>query len=484
MHLQPATATNQIKLTEQNQLITNNVVIKQETDKKPKVNKFSFQQQLNADISAAAKPDCKTPFKNCNDACKRLLRYHVFYQPDLEEEKLNKFDEDFENLSEYLLYKKESLYRRFQFNILKLSMKTHSTAENIMLDKEFIEQEKASLKEDKELIEKGDKLELPEPSFELKEKIRQMVDEELNNEEQERNKKRKSDELDSSTNTSQVSYLKVKKTDNLIGTGVNESEDEEDDSESSGNEESNDMHEFNKYLDNLNEDINQIGDLSPLYNNSNSYTSIMQHPQDNSNTFNQLFNQDWPVSSNEANKTVQDQTTKSTSWVQEDAVAVESILDGEVVDQLSSNQMNSNPLGNHQQPNAYVDHEHHLPDEFNETDPLSSSQAHQINANIYDQKSSQLNMNSDSDTQMESAINSILDFITPSASNENGLVVGTDQLSSNGFNFDNNLTSNSQLSFSQSNSYSMPGINMNNRSNLINDYGNDQVIEEAVKSIL
>ncbi len=43
----------------------------------------SIQQQLSVDQSAALKPDTKRPFKSRDDACKRLLRYHVFNAPTM-----------------------------------------------------------------------------------------------------------------------------------------------------------------------------------------------------------------------------------------------------------------------------------------------------------------------------------------------------------------------------------------------------------------
>ena len=50
----------------------------------------SFQQQAAADQSAAIRPDTKSPFKSRGDACKRLLRYHVFNTPVPSEEQLSK----------------------------------------------------------------------------------------------------------------------------------------------------------------------------------------------------------------------------------------------------------------------------------------------------------------------------------------------------------------------------------------------------------
>lgn len=460
---------------------------------KTKSHKFSFQQQLSADCSTASKPDTKTPFKNYNDACRRLLRYHVFYQEDIKKEKLDKFDNDFEVLSQYLLYKREMLYRRYQMNILKLAMKSHSSAENIMLNKMFVEEEKISLKEDKETIAKGNYLDLPEPPYEWREKINSLVEEEIAkyNEEQE-SKKRKHDESDQTNEQDDLKNLKKSDLPSVLTN--NESEDEED-SEASG-EESNDMHEFNKYLDNLNDEINQIDGLSPLYTNSNSYNSMMQIADHQTSTTNQSdTNLQSSHHSNAFNLFTPNWQT--TDKVQEDAVAVESILSGEV-DQSESNYIDSNL--NHL--DEFNDEEHE-----NENNQLDFNQStgddlifdHPKNEN----STGHLKMNSDNDMQMQSAIDSILDILEPPSanvtSNENGIssshddgtgLVDGDQLGSNGFivNFDTNLTSSSRVNFSQQSDYSSSivsiGLQPSRPSNAFGtDHYNDQV-DEAVKSIL
>lgn len=453
---------------------------------KSKHKSISFQQQISADLSAACKPDIRTPFKNCGDACKRLLRYHVFHQSDLSDKKSDEFDKDFEVLSQYLLYKKEQMFRRFQYNILKLSMKPHSTAENILLEKSFLEQERERLKADKELAEKGDLLDLAEPPFELREKLNAMVEEELEKQGSD-SKKRK---VEDGTEDNELG--KIRKSDLTEPPPPPPAQAEDDESEASNEEESSELNEFNKYLDNLN-DINPIEGLSPLYNNSNSYNSMMQitdHQTNqsdqshhhHSNSFQTMFDEDWNNSE-----------TGNPANGAEDAVAVESILDGDVVNQQQQQQ---------QQPAQSSNFDHDFEDEVG-TSSLTNSNGDLL----FDQKSNQMGLNSENDMQMESAINSILDILVPPtnpAGTENGMsslhnsnMVGSDgSLSSNGFNFDG--ASGSQVSFSQ-NSYlqTMPSIGshgshsgmagLQSRPNTCpghNDYGNDSVLDEAVKSIL
>lgn len=122
---------------------------------------FSFQQQLLADQTAAARPDTKNPFRNRNDACKRLLRYHVFYQDDVPDYKVQQFDNDFEVLSRHLLQRKENLYRKFQSHMLKLSMQESRPGESVMVNQMFVDTETTQLKQDKEFVAQGGQLYLP-----------------------------------------------------------------------------------------------------------------------------------------------------------------------------------------------------------------------------------------------------------------------------------------------------------------------------------
>ncbi|KAH7638664.1 hypothetical protein HUG17_2697 [Dermatophagoides farinae] len=138
---------------------TNPVIVKQE---KPKSNILkAIQSQLHADQNTALHPDCRTPFRSRDDACKRLLRYHVFDQQQLSEKQMQKFDELFEQASQTLLYKRKQLYDKFRFLILKDSMKSSPSSEQIMVNRMIINEETVALKLDKELVASGGVLDLP-----------------------------------------------------------------------------------------------------------------------------------------------------------------------------------------------------------------------------------------------------------------------------------------------------------------------------------
>uniref|UniRef100_A0A6G1S9K1 Uncharacterized protein KIAA0240 n=2 Tax=Aceria tosichella TaxID=561515 RepID=A0A6G1S9K1_9ACAR len=106
--------------------------------------------QLKADQNAALNPQTKQPFKSLEDACKRLLRYHVFDTETVSETKIREVDEIFEAAVESLLSRKQAIYDKFKYLILKQSMKNVPMSEEVMLEQVFVNDELAYLKGEKE----------------------------------------------------------------------------------------------------------------------------------------------------------------------------------------------------------------------------------------------------------------------------------------------------------------------------------------------
>ena len=73
----------------------------------PPINKSKkiawVESQIKKDQQEAVNPNYKTPFRSKEDACKRLLRYHVFDDTDIDSDELRELDDDFEIKSEFLL---------------------------------------------------------------------------------------------------------------------------------------------------------------------------------------------------------------------------------------------------------------------------------------------------------------------------------------------------------------------------------------------
>nr|XP_037288838.1 LOW QUALITY PROTEIN: mucin-5AC-like [Rhipicephalus microplus] len=115
----------------------------------------AFHQRLMEDQNGAVTPDTKTPFRSRRDTCERLLRYHVYNSELPREEDLHKTDELFAEVSERLLGESRKLYQKFHYLMLKEGMRECSTAEKIMVDKFFIKHETDALIAEKQAAEEG-----------------------------------------------------------------------------------------------------------------------------------------------------------------------------------------------------------------------------------------------------------------------------------------------------------------------------------------
>ncbi|GAB6028969.1 glioma tumor suppressor candidate region protein 1 [Chamberlinius hualienensis] len=124
-----------------------------------------IHQKLAADHNAVLCPDHKTPFNSKDDAIRRLLPYHVLVGRTMNTQDLEKADEMYDSVSEQILDKMQGLFDKYRYLILKESMKMNSTAEEVMLDKMFIQEETAALERDKQSVKEGKELDLPPPHW-------------------------------------------------------------------------------------------------------------------------------------------------------------------------------------------------------------------------------------------------------------------------------------------------------------------------------
>lgn len=67
-------------------------------------------------------PDTCTPFQSTSDACKRLIRYHVFNEQLLSQQDLEKADEFFEATAKHLLDKFRQMLNKYRYLLLMESM--------------------------------------------------------------------------------------------------------------------------------------------------------------------------------------------------------------------------------------------------------------------------------------------------------------------------------------------------------------------------
>ena len=106
-------------------------------------------------------PKYKLPFKSRDDAIKRLLRYHVFYDLDASPEEWNKTEQDYENKADDSLDKYQGLMNRYHFLLTQDSQRLVSSSEEVMLARLWDSEERLILKTEKEEVDAGRHIQVP-----------------------------------------------------------------------------------------------------------------------------------------------------------------------------------------------------------------------------------------------------------------------------------------------------------------------------------
>ncbi|KAK7071654.1 hypothetical protein SK128_024689 [Halocaridina rubra] len=120
-----------------------------------------FEHQLKTDQNGALNPDYRTPFKNKIDACKRLIRYHVYSDKGPTQRDLMDSDVQYDLQAECLLKKFSNMKYKYQSLLLKDSMRRHASSETVMLYRLFVQEEKSSIEREKNEVQLGKTLDLP-----------------------------------------------------------------------------------------------------------------------------------------------------------------------------------------------------------------------------------------------------------------------------------------------------------------------------------
>nr|XP_008119722.1 PREDICTED: glioma tumor suppressor candidate region gene 1 protein isoform X5 [Anolis carolinensis] len=109
-----------------------------------------FLEQLHKHQGAVLHPDYKTSFRSFEDALQRLLPYHV-YQGTLPSPHDYRKDEEFEMVSTQLLRRTQAMLNKYRLLLLEESRRVSPSAEMVMIDRMFIQEEKTTLALDKQL---------------------------------------------------------------------------------------------------------------------------------------------------------------------------------------------------------------------------------------------------------------------------------------------------------------------------------------------
>ncbi|NXW10780.1 BICRA protein, partial [Fregetta grallaria] len=110
-----------------------------------------FLEQLHKHQGAVLHPDYKTSFRSFDDALQRLLPYHVYQGVLPSAQDYRKVDEEFEVVSTQLLKRTQAMLNKYRLLLLEESRRVSPSAEMVMIDRMFIQEEKTMLALDKQL---------------------------------------------------------------------------------------------------------------------------------------------------------------------------------------------------------------------------------------------------------------------------------------------------------------------------------------------
>ncbi|XP_060566535.1 BRD4-interacting chromatin-remodeling complex-associated protein-like [Ruditapes philippinarum] len=118
-----------------------------------------INQQIRQDQNHASNPDTKRVFRSRGDACRRLLRYHVFQNYGPSQEEFTKFDNYMEDVSEDILKKKDRMFEKFRQLLFQETLRVQPSSELVMLQRmqnqdlrKTLEEEKLQVKNNPELF--------------------------------------------------------------------------------------------------------------------------------------------------------------------------------------------------------------------------------------------------------------------------------------------------------------------------------------------
>ncbi|XP_036915474.1 BRD4-interacting chromatin-remodeling complex-associated protein isoform X2 [Sturnira hondurensis] len=110
-----------------------------------------FLEHLHKHQGSVLHPDYKTAFPSFEDALHRLLPYHVYQGALPSPSDYHKVDEEFEAVSTQLLKRTQAMLNKYRLLLLEESRRVSPSAEMVMIDRMFIQEEKTTLALDKQL---------------------------------------------------------------------------------------------------------------------------------------------------------------------------------------------------------------------------------------------------------------------------------------------------------------------------------------------
>ncbi|XP_041090487.1 BRD4-interacting chromatin-remodeling complex-associated protein-like [Polyodon spathula] len=119
-------------------------------------------EQLRRQQGAVLHPDYQSPFSTFGDALQRLLPYHLYQGTPSSGKDYTRVDEEFHSVSVQLLKRTQAMLNKYRLLLFEESRRQGPSAEMVMIDRMFIQEEKTALSQDKVLAkERPDEYVLP-----------------------------------------------------------------------------------------------------------------------------------------------------------------------------------------------------------------------------------------------------------------------------------------------------------------------------------
>lgn len=109
-----------------------------------------FLQQLRKEQEHSLHPD-RSGFQSLDNACERLFPYHIFQGSLPTEEDMQQVDNEFETAATHLLKKTQAMLNKYRLLLLDDAMRITPSAEMVMLDRMFNQEERAMLTREKRM---------------------------------------------------------------------------------------------------------------------------------------------------------------------------------------------------------------------------------------------------------------------------------------------------------------------------------------------
>ncbi|KAM4042444.1 BRD4-interacting chromatin-remodeling complex-associated protein-like isoform 2-T2 [Anomaloglossus baeobatrachus] len=118
--------------------------------KRPALKQALFLQLSRKAQERSLLPD-KSRFQSIDNACERLFPYHIFQGSLPSEEDLQQVDNEFESAATHLLKKTQAMLNKYRMLLLEDAMRITPSAEMVMLDRMFNQEERALLTQEKRM---------------------------------------------------------------------------------------------------------------------------------------------------------------------------------------------------------------------------------------------------------------------------------------------------------------------------------------------